>query len=181
MDEKDIRLRSLYLFLVVAEAVDHYKERLLSEVAELKAAGQGGSFNASLRQEVALLFRHWAARSLWKRLEARADEATRINQRLLRLFTEGFKLPRDGSGVHYAALLTLEEEGVVFSERLFNTLALARKPSAGMCLPLIDQGRETVLEHCVAALTWPLERLTKAIEAMSEKGVGESSMDKLGS
>lgn len=173
MDEKEIRLRAVYLFLTSVKAVDHFMEKLCSHVIELKEGRKTPAFDVLLRQEIALLFRHWAARILWNRLEASETDATRMNQQLLRLFTEGFKLPRDGRGVHYAALLTLEEEGFVFSERMFNTLTLSRKPASTSFHFILQQVCEATTTRAKEALEWPLDRLTKTVESLSKEEVSQ--------
>lgn len=174
MEDKEIRSRALYLFLTAVKVVDQYMEKLCSHVIELKEGRKTPTFDVLLRQEIAILFRHWAARTLWNRLEASEAVATRMNQQLLRLFMDGYKLPRDGSGVHYAALLTIEEECFVFSDRLLNTLALTRKPAIKSFGSILQRACEAITAHSEEALEWPIERLRKINDSLSKDGASQS-------
>lgn len=167
MNEKEIHLRVLYLYLTAVKAADLYLEKLCSQVIELKEGRKTAMFDVLLRREIAILFRHWAARTIWNRLEASESDATRMNQQLLRQFTNSFKLPRDGSGVHYASLLTIEEECFVFGDRLLNTLSLSRKPAVKSFESILQQACKAITAHSEEALEWPLERLTKINASLS--------------
>ena len=87
MSPEEIRVRSLYLFLACSQAIEQLKDRL---IATLPSAPSSVKLllDKSLKREFGLLFRYWATRQIWRRLEANETDAKSLNLALLRLFFE---------------------------------------------------------------------------------------------
>ena len=171
MSPEELRVRSLYLFLACSQAIEQLKDRLMATVPSSPPPVKA-LLEKSLKRELALLFRYWATRQIWKRLEARESDAKNLNLALLRLFFEGFRLPKDGSGLRYAELSTLSEETRELSHRLVSAVGVEHAPwlkeLEGAMLPL----RDMVLQHTVEALELPLDQLSSSVKAWAERAPG---------
>ena len=168
MTPEEIRVRSLYLFLVCSRALEGFKNRLMVRIPSpspsLKAA-----LERSLTRELGLLIRYWATRQVWERLEAREADAKQLNLALLRLFFEGLRLPKDGSGMRYAELSTVNEELRELTQRITTALGtehpLLVKELQGAILPW----REAVVAYTVEALALPIDQLSARVKAWAEQ------------
>jgi hypothetical protein len=122
MTDHELSLRALYLYFSCSR---HLEQALGTLLAALPASGraEAGIQERAARREFGLLFRHWAAHEIWERMDEDA-QATKLNLELLRLFTSGFKLSKDGSGLRYAELSSLEEELKEFWHRLARGLGV---------------------------------------------------------
>ena len=168
MTTEEIRIRSVYLFLSCSQVLEQFAARLAAMVPAASPSVQR-RLDRSLKKELALLFRYWSTRQIWQRLESSGADARDLNLAVLRLFTDAFKLPQDGSGIRYAELSTLAEEVHELSQRL--TYALGAEPE-----PLLDAlqagilpWREAVTRHTTDALSLPLEQLASAVKAWAEQ------------
>lgn len=163
MNPEEIRVRSLYLFMVCAQAVEEGTQRLMATVPpptpSLKPV-----LDKSLKKELALLFRYWATRKIWERWESHELDAKALNLAVLRLFFEGFRLPKDGSGMRYAELSTVSEEANELSHRLANALGVEHPPLVKEVERAILPWRDTVLQYTADALSRPVEELSVALK-----------------
>jgi len=108
MDSDEIRLRALYLFLACSQSIESLKDKVIKTLPKEPVSTQMMR-DLVLKRELGMLFRYWTTRKIWERLEADEASAKGLNLALLRLFTQGFKLPMDGSGLHYAELSTPDD------------------------------------------------------------------------
>ncbi|MBI1992193.1 MAG: hypothetical protein HYY59_06965 [Candidatus Omnitrophica bacterium] len=168
MNPEELRVRSLYIFLACSQAIEQLNARLMATMPSSPPSVKA-VFDKSLKKELALLVRYWATRQIWKRLEASEPDARNLNLALLRLFVEGFRLPRDGSGLRYAELSTVSEETRELSHRLTSALGMEHAPLLkeleGAMFPL----RDAVLHHTVDALDHPLDQLSSSVKAWAER------------
>lgn len=108
MNEAEARLRALYLYSncdrILDEALERIRPLTVGQTMESRPASR------TLKRELGMLLRHWCSRKLWEMLEAQETLATQFNLEFLRLCIRGFKLSRDGSGLRYAELSSLQEE-----------------------------------------------------------------------
>ena len=121
MTEEEIRVRSTYLFISCSQLIDQCKDRLVATLP-VPSLSSKVLLDQSITRELGLLFRYWTTRSIWEKLSGDENVAKQLNLVLLRLFTQGLKLPKDGSGLKYAGLSTLSEEVRELSHRI--TLAI---------------------------------------------------------
>ncbi len=98
MTQEDIRVRSAYLFLACSQAVEQFKDHLVATFPSPPIASPL-VLDKLLRRELGLLFRYWTTRKIWEQLEASEADAKDLNLVLLRLFTDGLKLPKDARGL----------------------------------------------------------------------------------
>ncbi len=166
MSPEEIRVRTVYLFLACSQLVEQLTQQL-SAVFPDPPLSSMVLIHKYLRRELALLFRSWASREIWARLEHREGEAKSLNLSLLRLFTEGFKLPKDGSGLRYAELLTPIEEIHELHQRLATALGMDHSPLLHQLQTGIVTWRTTVLTVTRGALERPLEELTSSVKEWS--------------
>ncbi|MBI3321551.1 MAG: hypothetical protein HYZ91_04695 [Candidatus Omnitrophica bacterium] len=168
MTQEEIRIRSLYLFLACSQAVEQLAARLAATVpsppSELRRA-----LDKSLRRELGLLFRYWAAQQVWERWESHEADATHVNLALLRLFTDAFKLPRDGSGLRYASLSSLSEEVTELGRRLSDALGITSQPLLGELQGAILPWHDAIMTYTAEALALPLAQLSSGINALAER------------
>ena len=171
MTEDEIRIRSLYLFLSCSHAVEQLKDRLVGTctASPLSAAP---TLDGALRRELAMLFRYWTTRQIWERLETREADAKLLNLALLRLFTNAFKLPRDGSGLRYAQLSTLVDEVRELGHRITNALGVEHPPLLAELQGSIVLWRDVVLQYTTEALERPVEQLAANVKEWSERTPG---------
>ena len=116
-----------------------------------------------------MLFRYWMTRRIWEQLEASEGDAKHLNLALLRLFTNAFKLPRDGSGLRYASLLTLAEELQELCHRITNTLGLEHHALLAELQGGIMPWREAVAKCTTEGLELPLASLSSKVKALAEQ------------
>ncbi len=163
MTEEETRIRSVYLFLACSQAIEQLKDRLVATFESSPLSSQL-LLEKLLRRELGLLFRYWATRQIWERLEANEADAKSLNLALLRLFTDAFKLPKDGSGLRYAELSTLAQEAQELSHRLTNALGMAHRPLLTELQRAILPCRDAVTKYTVDALDLPVSQLIAGIK-----------------
>ncbi len=175
MTEEEIRIRSVYLFLACSQAVEQCKERLIATLPTPPLSAKV-LLDKAITRELGLLFRYWATRYIWEQLPSHEADAKQLNLALLRLFTSGLKLPRDGSGLRYAELSTIAEEARELSHRMTNAIGIEHPPLLAELQGTILSWRETVLRYTGEALRRPLEPLTTSIKAWAERVPGSPGM-----
>ena len=168
MSPEEVRIRSVYLFLACARDLEAFAGRLTATVPAASPSAQH-VLEQSLRRELALLFRYWATRQIWERLDASENDAKELNLALLRLFTDAFKLPQDGSGIRYAELSTLAEEVRELSQRLTHALGTGSPPLLEALQGGILPSRETVTRHTEDALNRPLDELASSVKEWADR------------
>lgn len=117
MDDREVRLRTFYVFVKSAELFESIEESL-SGLLEAGDRANPHQIRHLLRRETGILFRYWATRYLWDALDQDEEIAKRMNLSLLRIFAENFEFPRDGSGLKYAELSTPYDEAREWIRRL---------------------------------------------------------------
>ena len=168
MDPEELRLRSLYLFLACSHAIDQFKDRLAATFPNAPLSAHL-SLERSVRRELGLLFRYWTTRRIWERLESRETDAKQLNLTLLRLFTEAFRLPKDGSGLRYAELSTSAEETQELRQRLVHALGTSHEPLMGELEAGLGTWRDAVLQYTNDALELPLEKVSQVVKAWAQR------------
>lgn len=163
-----MRVRCVYLFLACSDAAEQTKDRLVATFTTPPPL-VAGALEKALRRELGLLFRYWASRQVWGHLESDEADATRFNLMLLRLFVDGFKLSRDGSGLRYAELSTPAEELRELCHRITEAIGMEHPPLVAQLHGSLGSLRDTVAQHAAEALGWPLERLTPRVKAWLER------------
>ena len=163
MNPEEIRIRSVYLFLAASQALEQFAGRLAATVPAASASAQR-LLDRSLKRELGLLFRYWATRQIWERLDTSETDAKHLNVALLRLFTDAFKLPQDGSGIRYAELSTLAEEVHELSQRLTHALGMEYPSLLDVLQGGILPWREAVAKHTANALSLPLEQIASSVK-----------------
>lgn len=172
MTQEEIRIRSAYLFLACSQALEQCKDRLLSH----NASGTPSVkmlLERTLRRELGLLFRYWTTRLIWDRLDANEMDAKHLNIVLLRLFTEAFKLPQDGSGLRYAELSTVGDEIHELSHRVANALSQQMPRLASELQGVIPPWRDAVTKYTLDALELPLDRLAASVKDWAVETPGQ--------
>lgn len=168
MNAEEIRLRALYLFLTCSRAVEQCLDRLAATFPASPLSARV-TLERSLRRELGLLFRYWTTRQIWDRLDAREADATQLNLALLRLFTDGFKLPKDGSGLRYAELSTTAEEAQELSLRISHALGMAHEPLVAELQTGIVPWRDGVSQYTKEALELPLAQISEVVKAWAQR------------
>ena len=168
MTQEEIRMRSVYVFLTCSQAVEQLKDRLVATFPSPTLSSKL-LLDVQLRRELGLLFRYWATRKIWEQLEHDEPGATALNLALLRLFTEGLKLSKDGSGLRYAELSTFSEEVYELSRRLTNALGVEHQPMMETLHRDLLGWREAVLTHTLEALEQPLDQLTASVKQWAQR------------
>ena len=174
MSPEEIRLRSLYLFLACSQAIEQLKDRLIATLPPPPTSTKP-LMEKSIKRELGLLFRYWATRQIWRRLEANEQDAKNLNLALLRLFFEGFRMPKDGSGMRYAELSTLSDELRELSHRITNALGAEYLPLLRELEAALLPWRDAVFQYTVDALELPLEQLSLSIKGWAERSPGASA------
>ncbi|MDP3774664.1 MAG: hypothetical protein Q8Q85_10400, partial [Gemmatimonadales bacterium] len=118
-----------------------------------------------IRRELGLLFRYWTTREIWQALDADEAGAKAMNLALLRLFTDGFKLPRDGTGLRYAELSSAADEVKELAQRLSAALGPLPEAFTSELQSGILPWRDAVLQHTREALDLPLPRIQETVRA----------------
>ena len=168
MSPDEIRTRSVHLFLACARDLEAFAGRLAATMPAASPSAQR-VLDRSLIKELALLFRYWATRQIWERLDASENDAKELNLALLRLFTDAFKLPQDGSAIRYAELSTLAEEVRELSLRLTHALGTGPPPLLGALQGGILPLRETVTQHTEDALSRSLNELASSVKEWADR------------
>ncbi len=158
MTPEEIQPRSLYLYLACARAASETAQRLVRALAV-----EEPRTDKIVRRELGLLFRYWTTREIWQALDADEASAKAMNLALLRLFTDGFKLPRDGTGLRYAELSSAAEEVNELSHRLAGVLGRLPEPFMSELSNGILPWRDAVLLATREALGLPIARIDDAI------------------
>ena len=118
-----------------------------------------------MKRELGLLCRYWATRIIWERLASNESDAKSFNVALLRLFTEAFKLPRDGSGLRYAELSTSGEEVQELAHRLTDALGIVHEPLLGDLAARLPSWRTSIVQQTIQALDLPLNDVETRMKA----------------
>ena len=164
MPDEEVQLRARYLGAACVQAAQGWAERLLERLP-----AQAGRADPQMRRivlrELGLLARHWSTRQIWHRLETNEHAAKELNLAVLRVFTETFKLPRDGSGLRYASLGSLSEEARELSARLVTALGLEHPPLVRELQAGIIAWREAVLRAVEQSLTLSREQVAATANA----------------
>ncbi len=164
----EVRLRAIYLFLACSRAVDQFKERLAATFPEQPLTARL-VLDKALRRELGMLFRYWTTREIWNRLDRNETDAKDLNLALLRLFIDGFKLPKDGSGLRYAELSTPMEEVLELSHRITIALGMEHPPLLTELQAGILPWREKVMKYTRDALELPFEEVTAQAKAWARQ------------
>ena len=167
MSPDELRLRSLYVFLSCSQAVEQCKDQLIATFPSPTLSTKL-FLEQSLRRELAMLFRYWMTREIWERLETNEEDAKHLNLVLLRLFTNAFRLPRDGSGLRYASLAMLSEEVLELSHRITSAIGMEHQPLLAQLQSTIAPWRDSVIRYTADALTLPLDQLAAKVKALAE-------------
>ena len=158
MQAEELQARSGHLCAVCLETAQQCAEQL-SGVLPASLGRSESELRRLMLRELGLLFRHWATREIWQRLDADQASATALNQAVLRRFVEAFKLPRDGSGLRYSSLGSIGEEARELSTRLTFVLGVEHQPLMRQLQAGIMAWREAVLRAVEQTLTLSREQL----------------------
>ncbi len=168
MTQEEIRIRSVYLFLACSRGIEQAVDRLMTTFPDSPPSSRP-VLDKTLKREVGLLFRYWTTRHIWEQLEANEEDAKQLNLALLRLFTETFRLAKDGSGMRYAELSSPHEEIQELRQRITNALGVAPSLFANELEMEIVPWRDTVIRYTVDAVHSPLELLTVQVKAWAQR------------
>ena len=168
MTLEEIRVRSVYLFLACSQGVEQVVGTLVGTFPSPPLSAKL-LIERSLKRELGLLFRYWTTRHIWELLESNEADAKALNLALLRLFTEAFHLPRDGSGLRYAELSTVDEEIREIGQRITSVVGLEHAPLLAALRDAVAPWRDAVSKYTRDALFSPLEQLTPAVRAWMER------------
>jgi hypothetical protein len=174
MSPEEIRLRSLYLFFTCSRTVNTVKERLLTTFPSQPLTANL-MLDRSLTRELGILFRYWTTRQIWDHLEDAEEDAKNLNLALLRLFTDGFKLPKDGSGLRYAELSHPSEEVKELSQRITAALGMEYQPLLDELQAGILSWRDDINRCTKNALELPLGQISTAMKEWSAESADETS------
>lgn len=175
MDLEEVRLRSLYLFMTCSRTVSAARARLLATFSSPPLSSTV-MLERSLTRELGILFRYWTTRQIWDRLEDAEEDAKQLNLASLRLFTEGFKLPKDGSGLRYAELSNPSEEVKELSQRMTAALGMEHQPLLDELQAGILAWRDEINRCTKDALELSVDQISIAMKEWS----AESSKDTSG-
>jgi len=168
MTDEDLRFRSLYV-LRRCEALIQEASARLRPLAPPQGDAPAGLIEHTLRRELGLLFRYWATHDIWDRLEAQQEDAKRLNISVLRLFIEAFKLPRDGSGLRYAELGTLNDTANELAHRLRLGLGGLPQPLTDILQASIRPWKEAVGRAVQDALARSLDEVQASVTRAAER------------
>ena len=168
MEPEEVRIRSLYLFFSCSQAIDIFAARLAATFPSPPLATPL-LLQQSLKRELGILFRYWTTRHIWQRLDDNEADAKKLNLALLRLFTNGFRLPKDGSGLRYAELTTPVEETNELSHRITHALGVEHP----LLLVELQQGilpwRHAVTKYTAEALELPIDQLAPRVRDLASR------------
>ena len=156
MTPEEIQVRSGYLFLTCSDAIETAKQRLVPLVTAFPSP-PAPRWERALARELTLLFRYWATREIWERLESDEAGAKGLNLALLRRFTDDDKLHQDGSGLRYAELSTIDAEARELNRRMASALGVNPQWLADALQGAITGWRETVAGRTREALEVPVQ------------------------
>lgn len=156
------------MFLACSQVIDTSQAQAGRAVPEAPETGRL-LFQKTLRRELGLLFRYWATQHIWKALERCEADATNINLALLRLFFEGLRLPKDGSGLRYAQLFTVPEQIQELSHRLNQSLGTGGDAVLKQLQDDLPAWRAEVIKHTTDALGLSIEELSAKIKRWAER------------
>ena len=165
---EEIRLRALYLYLACAQGVETFKDELATVLPDGPEAAKP-TMDRTLRRELGLLFRYWTTREIWERLETDESSAKQLNLMLLRLFTEGLRLPRDGSGLRYAELSAPAEQVHEMISRIATALGTTHAPLLDAVRSGAPPWREVVVQYVVDALELPMSQIRASVKGWAER------------
>ena len=168
MTEEEIRVRSMYLFISCSQLVDQCKDRLVATLP-VPSLSSKVLLDKSITRELGLLFRYWTTRSIWEKLSGDENVAKQLNLVLLRLFAQGLKLAKDGSGLKYAGFSTLSEEVRELSHRITLAIGSEHPPLLAELQGSIATWRSETLQHTADALHRPLDQLTEKIKVWAQR------------
>ena len=174
MSPEEIRLRSLYLFSACSRTVNTAKEHLLTTFPSPPLSSTV-MLERSLTRELGILFRYWTTRQIWDHLEEAEADAKNLNLALLRLFTEGFKLPRDGSGLRYAELSNPSEEVQELGHRITAALGMEHQPLLGELQAGVLAWRDEITRYTKEALELPLGQISTTMKEWSALSATDTS------
>ena len=172
MSPEDIRLRSLYLFYACSRSVNACKDRLLTTFPDQPMTSTL-VLDRSLIRELGILFRYWTTRQIWDQLEDAEADAKNLNLALLRLFTDGFKLPKDGSGLKYAELSSPSEEVRELGQRITAALGMEHQPLLDELNAGIVGWRDEVTRQTKEALELPISQISSLVKTWAESSSSE--------
>jgi hypothetical protein len=125
LEREHLELYASFLFLKCAAAVRHIVKESPSALSE---SFDTVFFERHLRRELGILLRYWISHDIWEVFEDDSEGSRELNLLVLRHFTRGLKLPKDGSGLKYAELSTLKEQLRELCHRLTAVLGKEDKP-----------------------------------------------------
>lgn len=163
MTAEEVRLRALYLFLACSHAIETFAQHLIATFPNPTMSSRL-MLDRSLRRELGILFRYWTTRQIWNALDADEASAKSLNLALLRLFTEAFHLPRDGTGLRYAELSDAAEEAREISQRVTGALGMEHAPLLAELHGGLPSWRDTVIRQTRDALGLPLPDINEAVK-----------------
>lgn len=170
MTNEEVRVRSIYIFLSCSQAIEQYVKQL-EAVFTAPPLSSRLALQQALRRELGLLVRYWITRQIWQRLESSEADAKALNLALLRLFTEGLRLPRDGSGLRYAELSALPEETLELQHRVASAIGTTHAPLAAELQRSTGAWRDAAWRCAVEALERPLEQLSDDVKRWAQRPV----------
>lgn len=163
MTEEEIRIRSIYLFLACSQVVDEAKQQLVASLPQPPLSSRL-LLERAITRELGLLFRYWATRIIWEKLSASENDAKQLNLALLRLFTSGMKIPRDGSGLKYAEMSSVADEVRELGLRLTNALGSQQPPLLAVLQGGVMAWRASIVQRTADAINRPPDQLTAEIK-----------------
>lgn len=171
MTEEEIRVRSIYLYLSCSQDVERYVTQVVAALPTPLPSPRI-LLEQVVRRELGLLIRYWIARQVWQRLDANEADAKLLNLSLLRLFIEGLRLPRDGSGLRYAELSSLADETRELHHRMVNALGVDAPSLLTTLQQSVGAWRQTTWQATAEALERPVEQLTDRVKAWAQRPTG---------
>src|SRR3989338_7345209 len=172
MSPDEIRLRAFYLFYSCSGWVTEQKDRLLMPSPD-QPMSSTLVLDRSLIRELGMLFRYWTTRQIWDLLEDAEADAKNLNLALLRLFTDGFKLPKDGSGLKYAELSSPSEEVRELGHRITAALGMEHQPLLDELNAGIVGWRDEVTRQTKEALELPISQISSLVKTWAESSSSE--------
>ena len=164
MTDDEQQIRSLYLFLACSQAIDQCRERLAGKLPA-SASTMQPVFEKMMKKELGLLFRYWATQRIWKAFDASETDGKNFNLAVLRQFFEGLRLPKDGSGLRYAELLSVPEQVTELYRRLGSQLGVQSEIVLKELQHELPAWHALVTTYTDEALRAPLARLSSTIKA----------------
>lgn len=167
MIPEELRIRSAFILHACSRAVQQFSDQLAATFPNSSLSSQI-MLTQTLKRELGMLFRYWATRRIWILLESDEDLAKQLNLLLLRIFTDTFRLPRDGSGLRYAQLSTVGEEAQELGKRISYALEITHQPLLSELQRRISSWRDKVIEVTDDALKLSTEQLIAKVKEETE-------------